>query len=115
MTTQKATAARKSKGKTATARKTTGTPKSKPPAGRKPTPSGKKNGAMLEAAREILPLLKKGQTTLSAERDRLGLSGNGPLRKALTEVLGSKKAYQEMMAAHSGHRFRKRTSAPKGK
>ncbi len=51
------------------------------------------------AAREILPRLKKGETTLSAERDRLGLSGNGPLRKALTEILGSKKAYGEMMAA----------------
>ena len=58
-----------------------------------------KNGKLMEAAREILPRLKKGATTLGAERDRLRLSGNGPLRKALTELLGSKAAYTAMMAA----------------
>ena len=58
-----------------------------------------KNGKLMEAAREILPRLKKGETTLGAERDRMGLSGNGPLRKALTELLGSKAAYTAMMAA----------------
>lgn len=57
-----------------------------------------KNGALLEAAREVLPRLQAGGTTLSAERDRLGLSSNGPLRKALTELLGGKQAYQKMMA-----------------
>ena len=58
----------------------------------------KKNGKLLEAAREILPRLRAGKTTLGAERDRLGLSGNGPLRKALTEILGGKAAYSKMMA-----------------
>ncbi len=78
------------KNKKATAKKAPAT-KAKAPA--------KKNGKLMEAAREILPRLKKGQTTLGAERDKLGLSGNGPLRKALTELLGSKKAYSDMMAA----------------
>ena len=77
---------------------TTKTAKKSPPK-KKPT---SKHVALLEAAREVLPKLKAGKTTLSAERDRLGLSGNGPLRKALTEVLGSKKAYQEMMVAGRG-------------
>ena len=57
---------------------------------------------LMDAAREVLPRLKAGETTLGAERDRLGHSNNGPLRKALTEVLGSKKAYQEMMAKKKG-------------
>ncbi len=56
-----------------------------------------KNGALLDAAREVLPRLKAGKTTLGAERKRLGLSGNGPLRKALTELLGGKAAYRKMM------------------
>lgn len=76
------------------------TPGKKAPAAKAKAPA-KKNGALLEAAREVLPRLKKGETTLGAERDRLGLSGNGPLRKALTELLGSKKAYQEMMATRN--------------
>ena len=62
-------------------------------------PPAKKNGKLMEAAREILPRLKKGETTLGAERDRLGLSGNGPLRKALTELLGGQEAYSDMMAS----------------
>ncbi len=71
----------------------------KAPAAKAKAPAAKKNGELMEAAREILPRLKKGETTLGAERDRLGLSGNGPLGKALTELLGGKKAYQQMMAA----------------
>ena len=71
----------------------------KAPAAKAKAPAAKKNGELMEAAREILPRLKKGQTTLGAERDRLGLKSNGPLRKALTEILGSKKAYTAMMAA----------------
>ncbi len=79
------------------------------PAAKKKTPAKKattkkppakaKNSKLLEAARKILPLLKKGETTLGAERDKLDLSGNGPLPKALIQVLGSKKAYSDMMAA----------------
>ena len=87
VTKKKATPAKKTPGKKAPAAKAKA--------------SAKKNGALLEAAREVLPRLKKGETTLGAERDRLGLSGNGPLRTALTELLGSKKAYQEMMATRN--------------
>ena len=76
------------------------TPAKKATAKKAPAAKGPaKNGKLMEAAREILPRLKKGETTLSAERDRLRLSGNGPLRKALTELLGSKAAYTAMMAA----------------
>ena len=72
----------------------------KKPAPKKPAAAkAVKNAKLAEAAKKILPRLKKGQTTLGAERDRLGLSGNGPLRKALTELLGSKAAYTAMMAA----------------
>ena len=35
---------------------------------------------------------------MGSERDRLGLSSNGPLRKALTQLLGGKPAYRKMMA-----------------
>ena len=49
-------------------------------------------------------------TTLSAERDRLGLSSNGPLRKALTELLGGKAAYQKMMRAAQAARPESRGS-----
>ena len=49
------------------------------------------------AAREILPRLKKRETTLGAERERLGLKWNRQVRRALTEVLGSKAAYRKMI------------------
>ena len=68
-------------------------------AAKKAPPKNGSSDKIAEAAKKILPLLRKGETTLSAERDKLGLSGNGPLRKALTELLGSKKAYTAMMAA----------------
>ncbi len=71
----------------------------KAPAKKKPAVKAVKNAKLAEAAKKILPALRKGETTLSAERDRLHLSSNGPLRKALTEILGSKKAYQQMMVA----------------
>ena len=74
----------------------------------------KTNGQLLKAAREALPRLKAGKTTLSAERDRLGLSSNGPLRKALTKVLGGKAAYQKMMRAAQAARPESK-SARKGK
>ena len=63
-----------------------------------------------DAAKEVLPKLQAGKTTLSAERDRLGLSSNGPLRKALTELLGGKAAYQKMMA-ESHHENGRSTNA----
>lgn len=72
-------------------------PAKKAAAKKAPAKVAKKNGKIVEAAKKILPILRKGETTLSAERDRLKLSSNGPLRKALTELLGSKAAYQEMM------------------
>ncbi len=72
-------------------------PAKKKPAAKKPPAKAAKNAKLAEAARKILPVLRKGETTLSAERDKLHLTSNGPLRKALTELLGSKKAYQDMM------------------
>ena len=88
------------------------TPKNAAPKGEKTAPtkaakkaapngkqSSKKNGALLKAAKEILPRLRAGETTLGAERKRLGHKYNTALRKALTELLGSKAAYTEMMAA----------------
>ncbi len=71
----------------------------KAPAKKKPAVKAVKNAKLAEAAKKILPALRKGATTLSAERDKLHLTSNGPLRKALTEVLGSKAAYTAMMAA----------------
>jgi hypothetical protein len=66
-------------------------------AAKKPAAKAAKNAKLAEAAKKILPVLRKGETTLGAERDKLHLTSNGPLRKALTELLGSKKAYQDMM------------------
>ncbi len=72
----------------------------KKPAPKKPAAAkAVKNAKLAEAAKKILPALRKGETTLSAERDKLHLTSNGPLRKALTELLGSKKAYTAMMKA----------------
>ena len=72
--------------------------KKKAPAKKAPAKAAN-NAKLAEAAKKILPILRKGETTLSAERDRLHLTSNGPLRKALTELLGSKAAYQKMMKA----------------
>ncbi len=57
---------------------------------------------LLDAAKEILPRLRAGKTTLGAESKRLGFKYNTALRKALTELLGGKAAYQKMMAAKRG-------------
>ncbi len=92
--------------------------KAKKSTARKPTKKakvrkGKKavgNGALLKAAREILPRLKSGSTTLSAERDKLGLKSNGPLRQVLTKLLGGKTAYQKMMKAAQAARPESRGS-----
>ena len=73
--------------------------KKKAPAKKKPAAKAVKNAKLAEAAKKILPALRKGETTLSAERDKLHLTSNGPLRQALTELLGSKKAYTAMMKA----------------
>ena len=60
----------------------------------KPKAAPSKNGTKhLAEARKILPLLRAGKTTMGAERDRLGFSSNRPLRMALIEILGSRKAY----------------------
>ncbi len=74
-------------------------PAKKKPAAKEPAAKAVKNAKLAEAAKKILPVLRKGETTLSAERDKLHLTSNGPLRKALTELLGSKKAYTAMMKA----------------
>ena len=72
--------------------------KKKAPAKKAPAKAAN-NAKLAEAAKKILPILRKGETTLSAERDRLKLSSNAPLRKALTELLGSKAAYTKMIKA----------------
>ena len=72
--------------------------KKKAPAKKAPAKAAN-NAKLAEAAKKILPILRKGETTLSAERDRLHMTSNGPLRKALTEIIGSKKAYTAMMQA----------------
>lgn len=88
----------------------------KPKRSRKPTPpttepaptkkkqAARMNDSLLAAAKEILPRLQAGETTLSAERDRLALKSNSALRKALTQVLGGKEAYRQMMDAVIGPR-----------
>lgn len=45
----------------------------------------------------IVARLKSGKTTLGQESKALGMSGNGGLRKALVEHLGSKQEYNELM------------------
>ena len=72
-------------------------PKAKKPPAKKATTE--QVDPLLKAAREVLPRLKVGATTLSAERDRLQLKSNAPLRKALTEVVGGKREYGQMMKA----------------
>lgn len=97
------------KAKRSTARKPTKkNSTAKAPKGKKAV--GNKNGALLKAAREILPRLKSGSTTLSAERDKLGLKSNGPLRQVLTKLLGGKTAYQKMMKAAQAARPESRGS-----
>jgi hypothetical protein len=73
--------------------------KKAPAAKKAEAPASAVDPELAKAAKQILPKLKAGKTTLSAERDRLGLSSNGPLRKALTELLGSKAKYTAMMKA----------------
>ena len=54
-----------------------------------------------ETARGCLSYLKKGGT-LGSQRDRLGLSSNAPLRKALRKLLGGREPYEKMMANRPG-------------
>ncbi len=54
-------------------------------------------------AKEILPRLRAGSTTIGAERDRLGHSSNVRLRGALIALLdGSKQAYFELIGFRTG-------------
>jgi len=57
---------------------------------------------LLQEAREVLPRLQAGETTMGAERDRLGFSSNRPLREALFVVLGSKEAYFALLEQRLG-------------
>jgi hypothetical protein len=45
----------------------------------------------------VAKALREGVTTLGAERDKLGLKSNSPLRKGLIALLG-REGYQTMMA-----------------
>ena len=70
-----------------TAKKKKAAPKAKAPS---------KNG-YIDEAKKILPHLRAGKTTMGAERDRLGLSSNKPMRDALIQILGSRKAYMSLL------------------
>lgn len=58
---------------------------------------------LLAEARKVLPRLQAGETTMGAERDRLGFSSNRPMREALIEIMGSRKAYFDLLEARSVH------------
>ncbi len=66
---------------------------------------GKKGIApeLLDEARKALPRLQAGETTMGAERDRLGFSSNRPLREALFEIMGSREAYFELLDRRAQH------------
>ena len=82
-----------------TAKKKKAAPKAK-------TPS--KNGSKyIDEAKKILPRLKAGKTTMGAERDRLGFSSNKPMREALIEILGSKKAYMALLKSSQAAQWKK--------
>jgi hypothetical protein len=72
-----------------------------------------KHAAILKEARAVLPKLRTGKVTLSAERDRLGHKSNKTLRAALTEILGSKEAYRAMMRKSMEERPQEKRSITK--
>ena len=54
---------------------------------------------LLAAAKKALPAIRSGEITIrSVWRDQLKLESIAPLRNALTEILGSKKAYLAMLS-----------------
>lgn len=57
---------------------------------------------LLAAAKKALPSIRSGKITIrSVWRDQLKLESIIPLRNALTEILGSKKAYLAMLKARA--------------
>ena len=57
---------------------------------------------LLAAAKKALPAIRSGEITIrSVWRDQLKLESIAPLRNALTEILGSKKAYLAMLKARA--------------
>ena len=48
-------------------------------------------------AKEVLTRIESGQTTLAAERKRLGLKSTGPIRRALVRELGSEEAVEKTL------------------
>lgn len=72
---------------------------------------------LLKAAKEILPRLKTGETTLIQESERvIGKRDNNPLRAALRELLGGKAPYEAMMAqAKEARRPPEREKVPRSR
>ena len=70
-------------------------------------PKAKSNGdALIVEAKKVLARLKAGQTTMGAERDRLGFSSNRPLRLALIEILpGGRKEYDAILKSSQAAYF----------
>ncbi len=58
---------------------------------------------LLAEARKVLPRLQAGETTMGAERDRLGFSSNRPMREALIEIMGSREAYFALLDRRAKH------------
>ena len=57
---------------------------------------------LLAAAKKALPAVRSGEITIrSVWRDQLKLESIIPLRNALTEILGSKKAYLAKLKARA--------------
>ena len=87
--------------------------KKKPAAKQKPAaktnPAAKQKPATVEidskvlaAAKKALPQIRSGEITIrSVWRDKLKLESIGPLRNALTKILGGKKQYLAMLKARA--------------
>jgi len=85
--------------------------KKKKAAPRQKAKAPSKNGSStrhIKEAKKILPRLRAGKTTMGAERDRLGLSSNKPMRTALIKILGSRKAYFALLKSSQAAAARKK-------
>ena len=83
-------------------------PAKKAPAAAKQT---KIDPKLLAAAKKALPAIRSGEITVrSVWKDQLKLESIIPLRNALTEILGSKKAYLAMLDARTKARAKKKAA-----
>ncbi|KKL46188.1 hypothetical protein LCGC14_2348080, partial [marine sediment metagenome] len=71
---------------------------------------------ILAVAKEVLPAIREGEVTVrSVWRDRLKLANITPLRNAFIEILGSKKAWNEVLDGRpkATRGFQKGVAAPR--